>query len=87
MALVRPDPPVLDVQREALLVVVPDDLLQHLPGEWHAGRACPRQQILDVGPTLAVEQQTDALGVVAQHEAEELAEPDLRERGAGPVAV
>jgi len=67
-------------QRKPLLVAGFDDMQQIAAAEPGAGGVALLDQVVDANPTLRIEREADAVGLVTQDEAQELAELDGIER-------
>ena len=72
--LVRPDEPAVRREGEPLLVVRGDNFFQLLTVDRLPMAARRSQEFVDRHPTLGVQRDADRLGIVAEYEAEELAD-------------
>lgn len=74
MPLAGSDLTAVVTQRESLLVVLSDNTFQQLASQWLALVVGKPNEFIDVGPTLLVQCEANGLGLMPQHQAEELAD-------------
>src|ERR1044072_921772 len=77
MALTGPDGEAIEAEREALLVVGADHLVQLVRCHVPAVRLQGFEQLADRYTALAVERNANLLGLVPQHETQRLADADV----------
>ncbi len=76
MALTGSDSLAVFAKREALLVILFDDLLKHILRKRHAGTIGRCDQFNHVGPTVVIHRKADRLWLMAKNKTQELAESD-----------